>query len=107
MKTLLKHFITINNKKYFYTMKPASNNSTFVECEAANIAQEFLNEDIPALLIDLPNLIFAEKEYNKQQSEVIRFRVSQDARKNIEKRAIQKGYTSISSYLRDLSLGNI
>ena len=107
MKTLLKHFITINNKKYFYTMKPAGKNSTFVECKAANIAQEFLNEDIPALLIDLPNLIITEKEYNKQQSEIIRFRVSREAKKSIEKKAIQKGYSSISSYLRDLSLGNI
>lgn len=88
-------------------MKPASKESTFIECEAANIAQEFLNEDVPALLIDLPNLIMAEKEYNKQQSEVIRFRVSQEVKRNIEKKAVQKGYPSISSYLRDLSLGNI
>ena len=88
-------------------MKAVGKDSTFVECEAANIAQEFLNEDIPALLIDLPNLIMSEKEYGKQQSEIIRFRVSHEAKKNIEKRAVQKGYTSISSYLRDLSLGNI
>lgn len=107
MKTLLKHFITINNKKYFYAMEPAGKNSTFIKCEAANIAQEFLNEDVAAVLIDLPNLIMAEKEYNKQQSEVIRFRVSQEAKKNIEKNAIQKGYKTLSSYLRDLSLGNI
>jgi hypothetical protein len=107
MKSQLKHFITINNKKYFYTMKSVGKDSTFIECKDANLAQGFLNEDIPALLIDLPNLIMAEKEYDKQQSEVIRFRVSGKDKKNIEKRAIQKGYPSISSYLRDLSLGHL
>jgi len=105
MKTLLKHFITLNNKKYFYTLKPANEDTTFLVCEAANISQDFLNEDIPALLNDLPNLILAEKDHQKKQSEVIRFRVSQDMKKMIEKKAAQKGYSSISSYLRDLSLG--
>lgn len=107
MKTLLKHFITIKNKKYFYTLKPASKNSTFVKCEAANIGQEFLNEDVPSLLNDLPNLIMAEQTHNKQQSETIRFRVSNDDKKIIEKNAIKKGYPSLSGYLRDLALGNI
>jgi hypothetical protein len=107
MKEPLKHFITINNKKYFYTLKHAGKNTTFVECEAANIGQEFLNEDIPDLLNDLPNLIMAEKKYKKQQSEMIRFRVSPDDKKVIEKKAVQKGYPSVSGYLRDLALGNI
>ncbi len=107
MKAIFKHFITINNKKYFYTLKPASPEATFVECEAANIAQEFLNEDIPRLLSDLPNLIIAEKKYTKQQSEIIRFRISATDKKNIQKKAIKKGYNSVSGYLRDLALGNI
>lgn len=107
MKAVLKHFITINNKKYFYTLRSASKDTTFVEFEAANIAQEFLNEDVPDLLNDLPNLIMAEKKYKKQQSEIIRFRVTVDDKKIIEKKAVQKGYSSVSGYLRDLSLGNI
>lgn len=107
MKAVLKHFITINNKKYFYTLRSASKDTTFVEFEAANIAQEFLNEDVPDLLNDLPNLIMAEKKYKKQQSETIRFRVTVDDKKIIEKKAVQKGYSSVSGYLRDLSLGNI
>ena len=63
----MHNFITINNKKYFYTLKPASKETTLVECKAANIAQEFLNEDVPALLNDLPHLILAEKDYQKKQ----------------------------------------
>ncbi|MDX9970378.1 MAG: hypothetical protein RBS56_00520 [Candidatus Gracilibacteria bacterium] len=107
MKLLLKHFITINNKKYSYTLKPISKSTTFVECEAAKIGQEFPNEDIPNLLNDLPNLILSEKNYKNQQSEMIRFRVSTSDKKTIEKNAIQKGYKSVSVYLRDLALGNV
>lgn len=106
MKTSIKHFITINNKKCFYTLKTTNKNQTFVECKAANISQEFLNEDIPNLLVDLPNLILAEKDYKKQQSEMIRFRVSPNDKKLIEKKALQKGYLSVSGFLRDLALGN-
>ena len=105
MKTPIKHYITLNNKKYFYTLKSCGN-STIVKCDAAKISQEFLNEDVPALLNDLPNLILSEKEYKKQQSEVIRFRISTEDKKRIEKKAIKKGYTSVSSFLRDLALGN-
>lgn len=88
-------------------MKRVGDKTTFVECDAANIGQEFLNEDIPELLNDLPNLIMAEKEYNNQQSEMIRFRVSVDDKKVIEKKAVQKGYPSVSGYLRDLALGEV
>ena len=102
----IKHYITLNNKKYFYTLKNAGSKSTTVNCETANLAQEFLNEDIPALLNDLPNLILAEKDYKKQQSQVIRFRISTEDKKKIEKKALQKGYTSISGFLRDLALGS-
>jgi hypothetical protein len=103
----IKHYITINNKKYFYTLKSVKKDTTLVECEAANLVQKFLNEDIPDLLNDLPNLIMAEKQYKKQQSELIRFRVTPDDKKLIEKKAVKKGYSSVSGYLRDLALGNV
>ncbi len=104
MKKTLKHFITLNNKKYAYTLKQIGKRTTFVECDAANIGQEFLNQDIPALLGDLGNLIIAEKEYKKQQDEIVRFRISAEDKKRIEKKALQKGYNSVSSFLRDLAL---
>jgi hypothetical protein len=104
MKLIIKHFITLNNKKYFYTLKKLDKDTSFVECKGSNIAQEFLNEDIPQLLNDLPRLILAEKDYHKQQSEIIRFRVSPKDKKQIEKQALKKGYSSVSSFLRDLAL---
>ncbi len=104
-RTSLKHYVTLNNKKYFYTLKPHDEETVWFECDAANIGQPFLNEDIPALLIDLPDLILAEKEYLKKQEEVIRFRVSSEDKKAIEKKAAKEGYKSISSFLRALALG--
>ncbi|MFA5855617.1 MAG: hypothetical protein WC846_05100 [Candidatus Gracilibacteria bacterium] len=101
----LKHSITLNNKKYFYILKSKDKSTTFVECEAAKINQPFLNEDIPNLLLDLPKLIFAEKEYQKNREEVIRFRVSAEDRKAIEKVAVGKGFKTMSGFLRHAALG--
>ncbi len=107
MKRIIKHYITLNNKKFFYTLKKVDKLVSFVQCEAANISQKFLNSDIPDLLIDLPNLILAEHHHKKGQSELIRFRVTPEDKRQIEKYALQKGYQSVSGFIRDLALGNI
>lgn len=96
--------ITINNKKYKYSLEEKKGGLIFVECKDANIAQEFLAEDVPSLLIDLPNLIVAEKEYAKNQSEIIRFRISSADKNKIERRAVKEGYGSLSDYMRHLAL---
>lgn len=96
--------ITINNKKYAYSITKKKNNIVYVECEAAKIAQDFPAEDLADLLIDLPNLIMAEKQHQERQSNIIRFRVSTSDKKKIEKKAIEKGYESVSEYLRNLAL---
>ena len=105
MKKTLKQWITVNNKKYSYTLTKMDEKICYVDCKAAKIAQEFLNEDIPALVLDLPNLIISEKEYVNKQSEVVRFRLSAADKKYIEKKALEKGYKSVSGFLRDLALG--
>ncbi len=86
-------------------MKKLAKNRFFVECKEANIAQEFLGEDIPDVLIDLPKLILAEKEYNEGRADVVRFRLSAEDKKTILKKAYKKGYKSVSGFLRDLALG--
>jgi hypothetical protein len=89
MKKVTAH-ITINNKKYQYSLQEKKKGVIFVECADANIAQEFLSEDVVSLLIDLPNLIIAEKEHIKNQSEVIRFRISSTDKNRIEKKLLRK-----------------
>jgi len=96
--------ITVNNKKYSYTLEKKNNDIIFVECKDANIAQDFLTEDVANLLIDLPNLILAEKVYKKKQSEIIRFRISAADKSRVEKKAVKEGYDSVSDYLRNLAL---
>ena len=107
MKTAIQYTLTVNNKKCSYTLKQASEETTHVKCEDANIDQEFLNEDIPNLLMDLPNLITAEKEHSETQNKVIRFRVTAEDKKKIEKNAAKEGYSSVSNFIRDLSLGRV
>ena len=100
----IEHFVTLNNKKYSYSLKKLDKNKIFVECRGANIAQEFLSEDIPDLLIDLPDLILVEKQYKEGQAEVIRFRLTADDKKMILEKAYKKGYKTVSSFLRYLAL---
>lgn len=99
-----KQHVTVHNKKYPYTLTRVNKKVSAVRCDAAHIDQEFLNEDIPALIIDLPNLILSEKKY-KEQNEIIRFRVTSKDKKKIEKKALENGYVTVSGFLRALALG--
>jgi len=83
--------ITINNKKYNYSLEEKKHGVIFIECKDANIAQDFLAEDVA-------------KEHAKKQSEVIRFRISSTDKSKIEKKAVKEGYNSISDYMRHLAL---
>lgn len=56
--------ITDQNKKYEYALKSTKEKGVFrFVCKGANIDQDFLTEDIPALILDLPALILAERVY--------------------------------------------
>ena len=60
MKTIMdpyKHRITVNNKKYNYTITPVDKETIFFECKGAGISQKFLAEDVAELLIDLPESV--------------------------------------------------
>ena len=105
-KHTTENTVLVNNRKYPYSLTKVNKNVTFIKCDGANIAQEFLNEDVPNLLIDLPYMILAEKQYQKKQDLVIRFRVTVEDKKNIEKKAREKGYQNVSSFIRDTALNS-
>jgi len=72
------------------------------------INQEYLKEDLAGLLTALPEMILDELEYQKakkQKEAVLRFRVNQEEKIKIEKKAHKEGFASISKYLRSLALG--
>ncbi len=102
MKT--KASITVKNKVYPYTLERTISRSIRLVSKDARIAQEFLSEDLSEIILDLPNLIIAEQEHIKKQSDIIRFRVSSVDKAKIEKKAIEHGYDSVSGYMRDLAL---
>ena len=100
-----KHTITINNKKYSYTIKPIDKKTIHFECPSIGMSQRFLIEDLPDLLLHLPETILDITALQRQYKEVIRFRVSAQEKKEIQKRAIKAGYSTVSSFLRALALG--
>ena len=93
------HYIAVKNKKYPYTLELKQGGVTRVICDAAGIDQDFLNEDIPELLLSLPELIISEQEYNKK-TVTVQFRISPDKKKELEKKALKEGYPNLSAYLR-------
>jgi hypothetical protein len=95
--------ITIRNKRYPYTLEKTESGVVRMICKSANIDQEFLAEDVSELILDLPALIMTEQEYDSARDTVIRFRVSAKDKRLIEKKAVEKGYDSVSKYLRDLA----
>src|SRR3989339_1852581 len=96
-KSTLTCFLTANNKKYKYVIEKNHNESTYIECKAANLAQEFLNEDLPNVIFSLPALILVNKKESKKK-EVIRFRVSSEEKKIIQKKALERGYSTLSAF---------
>jgi hypothetical protein len=98
--------LTVQNKKYDYTLKPVSGDTSAVHfvCKAAKIDQEFLAEDIPNLIFDLPELIVAERNYEAGQSEIVRFRISSTDKKKIEQKAVAGGFATVSDYIRARAL---
>lgn len=104
MSAQIQHSVTVKNKKYAYSLDPKKNGTTLVHCDAAGINQPFLNEDVPALLTDLPHLIIAEQKYAKAQNSVIHFRLKSEEKKRLEQKAVKSGFVTVSAYLRNLAL---
>jgi len=106
MKTMkTQASITVKNKVYPYTIDRTTSGTIHLVAKAARINQAFLPEDVSEIILDLPNLILAEQDYEQKQSDVIRFRVSGVDKARIEKKAIEHGYNSVSGYVRDRALG--
>ena len=100
-----KHYIIIGNQRHGYTLTPTPK-VTHLICRSANIEDRFPNNEIPRILAELPRLIAAHNSASAalQQTEVVRFRVTEDEREQIEHNAFTAGYDTISAYLRDVAL---
>ncbi|PCI28305.1 hypothetical protein COB52_03840 [Candidatus Kaiserbacteria bacterium] len=97
-----KHYIIIGNNRHGYTLQPARKVTTLI-CRSANIEARFPNDEIPRILAELPNIIL-ERGVLSVQDQVLRFRVSEEEKIQIEHNAVENGYESVSAYLRDLAL---
>jgi hypothetical protein len=82
--------------------------STTLVCKSANIEDRFPNDEIPRILARLPQII--REQYGlvegAPQTEMLRFRVTEKEKNEIEHTAREMGYASVSAYLRDVALQN-
>lgn len=98
---VMKHYIIVGNRKYEYVLEPARTRTTLV-CKGAGIRQKYSNDEIPAILAQLPEIIVRINEQNAGvQSEALRFRVTPAEKESIMQAAIEAGYSNMSAYLRD------
>lgn len=97
----IKNYVQVGGVKYAYSIAPVDTWVSRITCKEARVDQEFLNEDIVAVLSDIPNLIQAERKHSAKQDSVIRFRVSSSEKLKIQNKAKQKGYTTMSDFIKD------
>ncbi len=103
--SIRKHYIIIGNRRHGYTLRPARSVTTLI-CRSANIEARFPNDEIPRILSELPKIIGQQslESDSEAQNEVLRFRVSQREKEEIEDNATEAGYEYVSAYLRDIAL---
>jgi len=100
----VKHFLVIGKKRYDYELQPARR-FTLLVVRDAGIEERIPNEDIPKILLKLPEIIMEAREESIKQSEVMRFRVATEEKQEIERQAYENGFESVSAYLRAVALG--
>lgn len=109
-RKMIEYRVAVKNKVYlYYISKPWDDDGEDVvwfKCEAAGIDQLFLKEDVAELLSYLPeHILDQQKHLSEKQKDVIRFRVTVEDKKKIEKKALAAGFVTVSEYLRRLALG--
>ena len=103
---MITNTFTIGSRKYEYVLgKPFQEDGAklmHLSCPKLGIKQDFLIEDIPELILDLPNIAHNLKQSAKQDT-FIRIRIKAGEKKMIEKKAMAVGKTT-SSYIRERAL---
>ena len=103
---MIKNSFVLGSKRYDYQLgKPFLKDKERcmrLSCPKLDIDQDFLVEDIPELILDLPNIAHNLKEHEKQDG-FLRVRIKISEKEIIEKKAIAQGKTT-SAYIRDLAL---
>lgn len=99
-------YVKVGTKYYPYSLRANNDKekTVLVFCEAAGMNQEFLAEDITALIDDLPEIIESVQAHMKQEkAATLQLRISPLDRKKIEDRARASGKT-VSAYVRERAL---
>ncbi len=102
----MKNSFTLGSHKYEYQLEKSFQKDgeklMHFSCPKLDIDQDFLVEDIPELILDLPNIAYNLKNHEMQDS-FLRVRIKVAEKEIIEKKAMAQGKTT-SAYIRDLAL---
>lgn len=105
---MMANTFTLGSKKYEYILgKPFMEDEEKLmhfSCPKLGINQDYLIEDIPELILDLPNIAHNLKQSEKQNT-FIRIRIKTSEKQLIEKNAFKAGKT-MSAYIREKTLSS-
>jgi hypothetical protein len=105
MKCGIVSKIVVLGKKYEYSIIPLGGNSeVHLKCEAAGLDQDLAVEDLAQMLLDLPDDIIRMQSVKSNKEQMLRIRVSKKDKEMIERAAVNKGYESVSEYIRFIAL---
>jgi len=97
--------IIVLGKKYDYSLFPSDvSGEVHFKCEAAGIDQVFLAEDLAQALLELPDCILTHQNMQCNKDQMLRVRVAPQDKERIEKNAADKGFSSVSDYIRSVAL---
>lgn len=101
MKT--SQYFVLGRTRYEYTLEKISDEVIHFTCEKLGMDEEFLQEDVANLIMDLPNIANNLKNYEKNKV-TVKFRVTPVEKQRILENATQKGYKNTSDFVRELAL---
>ena len=103
----MEHFVIFRHKKVPYYIREIIEGKYHFQCDAARLDKTMDYQELGKAIARLPLLIErAQKEMkDKTRPHVLRFLVSAEDKDLIEKESFDRGFGSVSDYLRALSLG--
>lgn len=98
-------YIPVDNKKVKLTYKPDPNYewAILVDCDEAWLHQGFLLDDLWGLLENIPLLVQKRKA---SRENFIKVRVTWEEKEKLAKLSCEKWFSSISAYIRNITLAS-
>ena len=99
-----EYIFTLNHKKHVCKITRIDEEVTHIECLSAWINQDFPNEDVADMLLEIPAIILENEKIDREKSTIIQIRISSVEKVRLKEKALKSGFNNVSSYVRSTIL---